>query len=406
MAIRLALQRFEESRIDRKFNKPERNTTKESVDAYSANIDFIKNIIKHTLYYGLEYVYNNVQSEGTETNIITNETKRAYARYPQSHWASYAAYLQALFRLSDKLNLEAGLRYNYYHLYTDFSNNNIELGFTPKQSNGRGAISGSLGLTYRPTSHWQLYVNTGRGFRTPNVDDMGKLYDSVQDAVTVPNPELKPEYANNIEIGVIKTFGNYLRIDGSTYYTRISNALVRRDFQINGNNYMLYKGEKAKILALQNAASAYVLGFQLGCTLKLPMGFGYNMQINMQNGKEEMDDGSKSTLRHTVPFFGRAALVYKHENLTMQVYIHFQSKRSYNDMPETEKSKTEIYALDNKGHVYSPAWYTLNFKAQYKYRNLIFNAGLENITDRRYRHYSSGISAPGRNFIISTTYTL
>uniref|UniRef100_A0AB33J486 TonB-dependent receptor n=1 Tax=Prevotella sp. GTC17259 TaxID=3236795 RepID=A0AB33J486_9BACT len=405
MAVRLAVQRFEESRIDRKFNKNTRNTTKEVVDAYSAGIDFTKNIARHSLYYGIEYVYDDVRSNGLETNVGTNETKQGLARYPQSHWASYAAYLQALFRLSSKLNLEAGLRYNYYDLSADFSNNNLELGFAPKQSNRKGAVSGSLGLTYQPTADWLLSVNAGRGFRTPNVDDMGKLYDSVDGSVVVPNPGLKPEYAHNVELGIVKTFGSFLKLDLSAYYTHLDNALVRRDFTVNGKDHMPYKGEDAKILAIQNAASAYVSGFQLACYATLPMGFGYNMQLNLQHGKEELDNGERSTIRHAAPFFGRAALTYRYNRLSMELYTQFQAKRSYEDMPESEKGKTELYALDSNGHVYAPAWFTLNVKAQYKQGNhFLINAGLENIADRRYRHYSSGISAPGRNFIVSTTY--
>uniref|UniRef100_A0AB33IPW0 TonB-dependent receptor n=1 Tax=Prevotella sp. GTC17253 TaxID=3236793 RepID=A0AB33IPW0_9BACT len=405
MAVRLAVQRFEESRIDRKFNKNTRNTTKEVVDAYSAGIDFTKNIARHSLYYGVEYVYDDVRSNGLETNVGTNETKQGLARYPQSHWASYAAYLQALFRLSSKLNLEAGLRYNYYDLSADFSNNNLELGFAPKQSNRKGALSGSLGLTYQPSADWLLVLNAGRGFRTPNVDDMGKLYDSVDGSVVVPNPGLKPEYAHNVELGIVKTFGSFLKLDLSAYYTHLDNALVRRDFTVNGKDRMLYKGEEAKILAIQNAASAYVSGFQLACYATLPMGFGYNMQLNLQHGKEELDNGERSTIRHAAPFFGRAALTYRYNRLSMELYTQFQAKRSYEDMPESEKGKTELYALDSNGHVYAPAWFTLNVKAQYKQGNhFLINAGLENIADRRYRHYSSGISAPGRNFIVSTTY--
>src|SRR3712207_3245892 len=167
----------------------------------------------------------------------------------------------------------------------------------------------------------------------------------------------------------------------------------------------LFRSEEAKILAIQNAASAYVAGFQLGCYATLPMGFGYNMQLNLQHGKEELDNGDKSTIRHAAPFFGRAALTYRHDKLTMELYTQFQAKRSYEDMPDSEKSKTELYALDGDGHVYAPAWFTLNLKAQYKQgKHFLFNAGLENIADKRYRHYSSGISAAGRNFIVSTTY--
>jgi hemoglobin/transferrin/lactoferrin receptor protein len=65
-----------------------------------------------------------------------------------------------------------------------------------------------------------------------------------------------------------------------------------------------------------------------------------------------------------------------------------------------------LYAADQNGNPYAPKWYTLNFSAQYKYsKSLQLNATLENITDRRYRPYSSGLSAPGRNLIVAATYT-
>ena len=76
-------------------------------------------------------------------------------------------------------------------------------------------------------------------------------------------------------------------------------------------------------------------------------------------------------------------------------------------MPEEEKEKTEIYALDADGNAYSPAWITLNLRVSYKVlKGLSLNATLENITDLRYRPYSCGISAPGRNVTMSLTYSL
>jgi len=71
-------------------------------------------------------------------------------------------------------------------------------------------------------------------------------------------------------------------------------------------------------------------------------------------------------------------------------------------LPQEEKAKTEIYAIDGNGDPWSPAWYTLNFKAVYQLtEQLNISAGLENITNKGYRTYSSGICAPGRNFILS-----
>ena len=60
----------------------------------------------------------------------------------------------------------------------------------------------------------------------------------------------------------------------------------------------------------------------------------------------------------------------------------------------------------NKPHLYSNvgslAWYTLNLRASYQINKFLgINAALENMLDHHYRTYSSGISAPGRNFIIS-----
>ncbi|HCR49328.1 MAG TPA: hypothetical protein DIW24_06855, partial [Bacteroidetes bacterium] len=50
----------------------------------------------------------------------------------------------------------------------------------------------------------------------------------------------------------------------------------------------------------------------------------------------------------------------------------------------------------------SPAWYTLNFKAIYPFHtNWTVSAGVENLTDQRYRPYSAGLVAPGRNLLFA-----
>ena len=60
---------------------------------------------------------------------------------------------------------------------------------------------------------------------------------------------------------------------------------------------------------------------------------------------------------------------------------------------------------DENGNPYSPFWYTLNLAGQYELMaGLSFTAALENITDQRYRPYSSGIAAAGRNLILAATY--
>ena len=117
------------------------------------------------------------------------------------------------------------------------------------------------------------------------------------------------------------------------------------------------------------------------------------------------ESGEKSQSRHAAPFFGRASLGFNYDKITIEAYTQFQAKCSAEKMPEEEKDKTEIYALDLNGNPYSPGWITINLRTTCTvYKGLSLSATLENIADARYRPYSSGISSPGRNFTISATY--
>ena len=61
-----------------------------------------------------------------------------------------------------------------------------------------------------------------------------------------------------------------------------------------------------------------------------------------------------------------------------------------------------MYALNKIGQPYSPAWWTLNLKGSFQINQyLTLNAGVDNILDVRYRPYSSGIVAPGRDFMVA-----
>jgi hemoglobin/transferrin/lactoferrin receptor protein len=74
----------------------------------------------------------------------------------------------------------------------------------------------------------------------------------------------------------------------------------------------------------------------------------------------------------------------------------------YEDLPLSEREDATPYAKNENGNPFVPGWTTINFKAAW-YINPTFtlNAGIENITDQLYRPYASGISAPGRNFIVT-----
>ena len=402
LEIRLAHQFFEESRISRSINKPKRQTRIEKVNAYSFNADFTKAINKKNIvFYGLEYILNDVDSEGIDTNIITGVNSVGPARYPQAIWQSIGIYLNNEFKVSEKTVFQAGLRYNQFILKADFDTTFYPFPFTEANIN-KGSLTASAGIVYSPTENWILSSNLGSAFRAPNVDDIGKIFDSEPGSVVVPNPNLNAEYASNLDVNVARKFGKNIKVDVSAYYTLLQNAMVRRDFTLNGSSEIIYDGELSQVQAIQNAAKANVYGFQAGIEVKSPSGFNFSTDLNFQKGEEELDNGDKSPSRHAAPFFGISRIGYETSNFDFQVNVQFSDAVNFSDLAEEEKGKTEIYAKDKDGNPYSPSWYTLNFKTLYQLtNNFTITAGLENITDQRYRPYSSGIVSPGRNFILA-----
>ncbi len=406
ITLRGALQSFEESRIDRSFNQVERNTQAEKVKAFSANLDLMKSHGSHNkLFYGVEYVRNGVNSTGDLTDISTGNRTPGPSRYPQSVWNSLAVYVEDQARLSDRLSLLAGLRYNHYSLAADFDTTFYPFPFTSANIS-HGSLTGSIGTIYRPTVDWIISANFGTAFRSPNVDDIGKVFDSEPGSVTVPNPGLEAEYAYSFDLSLARVIGGRVKLDATGYYTLLKNAMVRRDYTLNGRDSILYYGEPSRVQAIQNAAEARVYGVQAGLEVKLPRGFSFSSDLNYQTGKEELDDGSISPARHAAPLFGVSRLNYTASRLHLKLYAVYQGKREYEDMPEEERAKDEIYAKDAGGNNYAPSWYTINLKAKYLLTDHFqVSTGIENLTDRRYRPYSSGISGPGRNFILSLRAT-
>ena len=397
----LAQQNFEESRITRDFNDDERTTRTESVAAYSANLDMVKAAgYRNALFYGVEWVLNDVQSVGRIDNIANGSSVPGPSRYPQSSWQSLALYINDEYDWSDKLTLQSGLRYNILRLNADFDTTFYPFPFNSANFTN-DALTGSIGAVYRPGKDWILSVNFGTAFRSPNVDDIGKVFDSEPGSVVVPNPNLQAEYAYNFDLGVAKVFREVIKVDFSAYYTLLNNALVRRNYQLNGMDSIFYDGSLSQVQAVQNAARSRVYGWQAGLEVQLPAHLFFSSDISVQIGEEELDNGTVSPSRHAAPLFGVSRLTYRYKALQIQIYSEYQAERSHSELAIEERSKDEIYAKDQNGNNYAPAWYTLNLKTSYQWgRRINTSIGLENITNQRYRPYSSGISGPGINLVL------
>lgn len=399
-----AYQFFEESRIDRRVGNNTEFRRTEKVHAYSLNVDVLKTFRStHFFNYGIEAVVNSVLSNGIATDMSTGKKSPASSRYPQATWASWALYGNYNTTLSPEWKMQAAMRYNLNSVSSDFLKN---LDFYPVPvtsfKDRYPSLTGNLGFVYQPNPSFSISPQLATGFRAPNVDDLGKIFDSQPGIVLVPNPTLLPEYAYNAELNLNKQLGGKIKIDLTGYYTLLDRAMVLRPSTLNGQNQLIYDGELSNVFSLQNAAFAKIKGIQVGFEIALSKNMLLTSRYNWQKGLEELDDKTTSPSRHAAPAFGLTKIRYQSKRVSLELSSQYSAAMPFEKMPQEEITKQTIYASDLNGNPYSPSWLIFNLSTRYDLNpHFQINAGIENIGNLQYRGYSSGIVSPGRNFQLS-----
>ena len=410
--LSIAHQRFGESRHNRDFNSPLLEHTEELVDSWTLNLDYEKSIGESIdLFYGYEFIDNVVDSKGSSENIDNNLRTSAPSRYPDNaNWNSSALYLNSTFRASDRLSLMSGFRYNKIKAFAKLDRMEYQFPFDEIDLN-TGALTANLGMNWT-LKNSQLRLNISSGFRAPNIDDLAKVFDSEPGAVVVPNPDLKPEHARGIDIGFRTRIEDHTDIRISTYYTFMDQVMVRKDYnafvpkdQTQAQEYLEYQGELSRVQAVQNLAHAKIKGIEFALRCLVSPEFKIIGNYSLSKGEYLDENGVSSAVRHVSPNFGQLQLVYEKGPFVLNFYSLFNSEIPFEKLALSERSKTYLYAKDLEGNPYAPSWQTLNFKSQVQLTHETkFSFAIENITNLRYRPYSSGISAPGINLISSLSH--
>jgi len=411
----MAYQDIDESRIKRKFGKLDRSTQLENVKVYSLNGDFnvplrIEN--NRNLAYGFEVAYNKVNSTSkgevlkvNDHDIIgVSDTYKVQTRYPDggSDYLSTAAYLDYRQDISDISTLNTGIRYTNTmlnakwidHTYIQLPDDDIHLQNT--------SLTLTAGYALNPGKNWQINGVLSSGFRSPNIDDIGKVREK-RGKVTVPNINLKPEYAYNAEIGILKYFKdkNYL-FNATAYYTLLNNYIYREAFELNGSSTIIYDGEELNMVANVNKGNAYILGSTFLFKGNFTNTLSATGSVTFTKGKAY---DTKEPLSSIPPVFGNVGLNYSKNRFDSGLNFKFNARKKpeeYN-IEEGIDNIEETPYIENQDEYYgSPSWSTFNFYGKYRFsRNFDILFSVDNIFDRHYKEFASGISAPGRNFSLT-----
>jgi hemoglobin/transferrin/lactoferrin receptor protein len=398
-SIIVSAQSLEESRVSRRFNRAQKFFNIEKVNVAAINADFTKKITSNNeIKYGLEINYNHVASLGRIDNIETNESSELGepTRYPDggSNTQTYAFYLTDKWKPRENVTLNAGIRYSHAVMNSVFKDTSLVKLPNPNYHFSRGAISGSVSVIYIPIEGLELKFNVGTGFRTPNVDDYGKIR-AQDDEISIPNLNIKPEYVYNAEIGIIKNFDKIARISLTGYYTYLSDAIGRAHIQVDGKDSLQYDGDMYYIITTANVQSARVIGFSIGFDTDIGKYVSLTANLNYTNGRELP---TKLPMAHIPPLFGKVSLLAKVKRFQAEVYAHFNAQKELKNYSSTS---TEDRA-DEATASGTPSWFTVNLRTTAQlHKNLSIQVGIENLLDQHYKPFSSGISAAGRNFIVT-----
>jgi hemoglobin/transferrin/lactoferrin receptor protein len=421
LILTTAYQKFDESRFSRKINSSDLKQFKEQVNIFSLNLDFEKSYNKKSYFsYGIEYLNNKVNSTASLNNIVNGSFSSIATRYPDdSKWESLAGYLTYKYKSSKDLIFHYGLRYSHIIINADLSSNNSFHNFPFSDANlNAGALTGAFGLSWIQSDTFQWKFNVTTAFRAPNIDDIGKIFDSAPGLVVIPNPDLKPEKSFGVELGSFVSVNPKINFDFAVYYTHLYNSMIRSPFSMSVDsddpsgssiiNQIIYHGELSDIYAIQNTSKSWLYGFETGLKVNLFDNFDFKTQYNYLKGEQrDMDGAANLPVRHVSPHFGNIHFIYSKNKTKVDLFYNYNSKLSFSQLSNSERDKPYLYATDKNGNPYSPSWYTLNLRTLYELdKNFQFTASIENISNKLYRPYSSGISAPGINFIFSVNYSL
>ncbi len=413
--ITAAYQNIKESRVQRKFNSLDRFYRNENVDVFSVNGDFSVQLAKASnrdLSYGFELTHNNVNSNAFGKTIAVNgdeiiglsDNFIIQSRYPDggSTYSSAAIYTNYRQDITNKSTLNSGVRYTSTKLNAIWNDTRFITLPTNDISLNNASFNATLGYTLRPNNALQLNAIISSGFRSPNIDDIGKVREK-NGTVTVPNIYLKPENIYNAEIGVIKHLNNKkFNVLFNVYYTLLDNYISRERFKLNGDSTILYDGDLAQIIANVNHKTAYIVGSTLSFRGKIKNHWNTRGSLTYTKGKAY---DTNLPLSSIPPLFGNISLGYSTNTFEAALNFKFNATKKYKDYNIVEGidniEQTPFDSMTNQ-YVGTPNWNTLNFYSKYKVTDSIqLQFMIDNIFDLHYKEFASSINASGRNFSFS-----
>ena len=371
----VARQFIAEERYTRKNGS---NTTRYERDAVSTRSAGADIFMKFTGFWdansGVEFYDDQVRSIRNDFSSAMLPQGNKRGLYPdRSGYQNMAVYSMHHFSWN-RLNAEAGLRYNRYVAA-------LKDPVLGKVSLNPGALVFQGGISYRLAKKLYVFANASEGFRAPNIDDLGTL-GIVDFRYEIPAYDLKPERSLNMESGV-KYATRKTALSASVFRTNLSGLISRIKTPATIAGYDVY----TKV----NVDKAFIRGWEVQASVEPIKGLLFAASGTSLFGESIT---RSQPLRRIPPFNGRISAGYTRGKFS--VGLIYDNASPQRRLEAGDKSDNRIPAGG------TPGFNLLNAYAGFEKGFITSRLYFSNIFNTDYRTHGSGINGMGRAVSLTT----
>ncbi len=379
--LQVGWQQIKDDRRARDTGDPVERRERNESELFGTTLELDKRLGDHLLTYGFEAYLDKVRSTRFETNLDTGEFNQVAARFPDgSEFNSFALYIHDEWQVLPWLRADFGLRYSFYDI-------NLASNFgTPTANINPDDLTGNLSLIWSLNDQHRLITGISRGFRAPNIFDLGTLGERPGNRFNIASQNLGPEQIWTYDFGW--RFQNQsVAAEVFLYYSDASDLITS---QLTGD----VTDSGRFIVQSANLNSAELYGVEGGLDWFVGRNWSVNAVFNYVRATENAVDGTTTPGDRIPPLNGRLGLVWQPSS-QWRVEPYLFAAADQNRLSDRDIRDSRI---DPNG---TPGFVTLNVHATWSPNpRLDIRLRLENITDNGFREHGSGIDAPGINAAI------
>ncbi|MCA6378897.1 MAG: TonB-dependent receptor [Cytophagales bacterium] len=374
-----SVNRSIEGTISQKNNSTEIKKQLDEVNTFGAIAEVQSNpIAKWHVQSGIEFYSDKVNSKSNLLNTTTNTETSQRGSYADGSTISNLAIFTNHQLDWKKFQFSAGARFNNVTVSV------VDNVFGNQQINPSAWV-GNAGVMYKINSNWRMIGSVNTGFRAPNVDDMSKFGTLEANVFEIPSGSLSPERSLNVESG-FKYSSAKLSWTITAYQTKLTDLIDRVTASYNGSTTF----DGRTVYQKQNLGEALVKGVEADIEALVVKSLTVFGNVTYTHGENVT---KKEPMRRIPPVFGRVGFRYTHPS-GVWIRTEWAIARKQDRLAAGDKSdvRIKIRLIDEA----MPAWDIVNLYAGYSFKFVSVQISAQNIFDKAYRVYASGIDGYGR----------